>query len=82
VLPIGGAREKVLAAQRAGIRKVILPSENEPDLEELPEEARKALEFVLVDWVSEVLEVAFDGGLPKAVPARALTRERKAASAG
>ena len=80
VLPIGGLREKVLAAQRAGIPKVIFPRENEPDLEELPAETRKELEFVPVDWIEEVLEVAFDGGLPKAVPAPALTRERKAAS--
>src|SRR6188472_732610 len=45
VLPIGGIREKSLAAQRAGLKRVILPLENEPDLEELPEEARKALDF-------------------------------------
>ncbi len=81
VLPIGGLREKVLAAQRAGISKVIFPSENEPDLEELPEETRKALEFIPVDWIQEVLEVAFDGSLPKAAPAQAISRARKAAAA-
>jgi len=81
VLPIGGLREKVLAAQRAGISKVIFPRENEPDLEELPEETRKALEFIPVDWIQEVLEVAFDGSLPKAAPAQAISRERKAAAA-
>jgi ATP-dependent Lon protease len=80
VLPIGGLREKVLAAQRAGISKVIFPRENEPDLEELPEETRKALEFIPVDWIQEVLEVAFDGSLPKAAPAQAISRERKAAA--
>ena len=81
VLPIGGLREKMLAAQRAGIQKVIFPRENEPDLEELPEETRKGLEFIPVDWIDEVLGVAFDGSLPKAVPARPLSSERKAAAA-
>ncbi|HEV2903072.1 MAG TPA: endopeptidase La, partial [Gaiellaceae bacterium] len=46
VLPIGGVREKVLAAQRAGVHTVVLPSENEPDLDDLPTETRKGLEFV------------------------------------
>jgi ATP-dependent Lon protease len=81
VLPIGGLREKALAAQRAGIRKVIFPRENESDLEELPEETREELEFLPVDWIEEALAIAFDGSLPKAVPARPLSRERKAASA-
>src|SRR5439155_25072613 len=54
VLPIGGVREKTLAAQRAGLERVILPRENEPDLEELPEETRKALEFVFADTIEDV----------------------------
>jgi ATP-dependent Lon protease len=61
VLQIGGVREKVLAAQRAGISKVIVPRENEADLEELPPEARKQLEFVLADTIEDVLGEAFDG---------------------
>ena len=68
VLPIGGLRDKVLAAQRAGISKVIFPAENESDLEELPPETREELEFIPVDWIEEVLEVAFDGSLPKVAP--------------
>jgi ATP-dependent Lon protease len=60
---------------------VIFPRENEPDLEELPEETRKGLEFIPVDWIDEVLGVAFDGSLPKAVPARPLSSDRKAAAA-
>jgi ATP-dependent Lon protease len=59
VLPIGGVRDKVLAAQRAGLGRVILPRENEPDLEELPPETRDALHFVLVDSIDDVFEAAF-----------------------
>ena len=59
VLPIGGLRDKVLAAQRAGITTVILPKENEPDLEDLPREVRKQMTFVAADHVDEVIEAAF-----------------------
>ena len=61
VLPIGGVREKVLAAERAGLKRVIVPRENEPDLEELPENTRKKLEFVLADELPDVLDAALDG---------------------
>ncbi|MDX6485302.1 MAG: ATP-dependent Lon protease, partial [Gaiellaceae bacterium] len=54
VLPIGGVREKVLAAQRAGLKRVILPSENEPDLQDLPAETKRELEFVLVESIEQV----------------------------
>ncbi|MFL5943173.1 MAG: endopeptidase La [Gaiellaceae bacterium] len=60
VLPIGGVREKVLAAQRAGLDRVILPRENEHDLDELPAETRDAVGFVLVDSIGEVFAAAFD----------------------
>jgi ATP-dependent Lon protease len=59
VLPIGGVRDKVLAAQRAGLGRVILPRENEHDLEDLPPETRDALQFVLVDSIGEVFDAAF-----------------------
>ena len=59
VLPIGGVRDKVLAAQRAGISTVILPKENEADLDDLPREVRKQMTFVLADHVDEVIEAAF-----------------------
>ena len=79
VLPIGGVREKVLAAQRAGLKRVILPSENEPELGELPAETRRELDFVLVDSIEQVFDVAFDGvGSGGARPA--LVRERQAAT--
>jgi ATP-dependent Lon protease len=61
VLAIGGLREKVLAAQRAGLKRVIVPHENEQDLEDIPAEIKRELTFILVDSVQEVLEVAFDG---------------------
>jgi ATP-dependent Lon protease len=61
VLPIGGIREKALAAQRAGLKRVILPRENENELGELPPETRLALEFIPADTVEDVLAAAFDG---------------------
>jgi ATP-dependent Lon protease len=59
VLPIGGVREKVLAAQRAGLGRVILPRENEHDLAELPRETHAALGFILVESIEDVLAAAF-----------------------
>ena len=58
VLPIGGLKEKTLAAQRAGITTVILPSRNEADLDDVPEELRKGMTFVPVDRVEQVWEAA------------------------
>ena len=58
VLPIGGLKEKTLAAQRAGITTVILPSRNEADLEDVPEELRKGMTFVPVDRVEQVWQAA------------------------
>ena len=59
VLPIGGVREKVLAAKRAGLGTVVLPAENEPDLEELPPEVRESTRFVLADTMRQALDAAF-----------------------
>src|SRR5207237_381421 len=58
VEPVGGIKEKVLAAKRAGIETVILPRRNEKDLEDVPEPVRRAMRFVFVDTVEEVLEHA------------------------
>jgi len=58
VLPVGGIREKALAARRAGIKKFILPKKNERDLENIPERLRQDIEFVLVEKVSEVIAAA------------------------
>jgi ATP-dependent Lon protease len=59
VLPVGGIKQKVLAASRAGIKTVILPRRNEADLDDLPAEVREKLNFVLVDRVDQVFETAF-----------------------
>ena len=55
VMPVGGIKEKVLAAHRSGLQTVILPSRNEADLEDLPEDVRAAIKFVFVETVDEVL---------------------------
>jgi len=64
VLPIGGLKEKVLAAARLGLDTVILPKRNEADLEDVPENVRKDMTFILVDTVDEVLAAALDEALP------------------
>jgi ATP-dependent Lon protease len=79
VLPIGGLREKSLAAQRAGLKRVIFPRENEPDLDDLPPETRKALEFIPVDRIQEVFEAAFTGKR-RTRPQSAQSIERQAAA--
>lgn len=58
VLPVGGIKDKVLAADRYGLDTVILPKRNEPDLEEIPEDVRQKMTFVLVDSIDQVLEAA------------------------
>lgn len=59
VLPVGGIKEKVLAAHRAGIKTILLPRENEADIEDIPQAVRKQLEFILLDRASSALEYAF-----------------------
>lgn len=66
ILPIGGVKEKVLAARRAGIDTVILPKRNEKDLEDLPEEVRRETHFVFVETIGEVLDHALE---PPMLPA-------------
>jgi ATP-dependent Lon protease len=58
VFPVGGIKEKVLAAHRAGIRRIILPAQNESDTEEIPEDVRKELEIIPATRVSDVLKAA------------------------
>ena len=58
VLPVGGIKMKVLAAHRAGLTTVILPQRNEKDLDDLPDDVRESMKFVLVDRIEEALRVA------------------------
>jgi ATP-dependent Lon protease len=67
VLPIGGVKEKVLAARRAGIRRVILPQGNKKDLRELPDEVRTEMQFHFVERVEDVLSLAIPGVQLKAL---------------
>ncbi|MCL6429355.1 MAG: endopeptidase La, partial [Anaerolineae bacterium] len=72
VLPVGGIKEKVLAASRAGLTTVILPRRNERDLEEVPAEVREKIRFVLVDRISQAFAAALtdgqNGDRPSVVP--------------
>jgi ATP-dependent Lon protease len=91
VLPIGGVKEKVLAAHRSCLSTVILPRRNEADLEDLPPEVRQAIQFHFVDTVDEVLQVALEPAPPAAPaeeaaapvepPAAPKTRRKKALAA-
>ena len=60
VFPIGGVKEKVLAAHRAGIRRIILPSRNEADVDDIPEDVRNELQIVFVSKIGEVLDAALE----------------------
>ncbi len=60
VMPVGGIKEKVLAAKRAGIETVILPRLNEKDLEDVPEKVRQEMTFEFVDTIDQVLELALE----------------------
>ena len=74
VLPIGGLKEKALAAQRNGVKQIIAPALNEQDIEDIPEHLRAQLEFHFVDRIERVLEVALEA--PKRL--RGARRERPA----
>jgi ATP-dependent Lon protease len=66
VLPVGGIKEKTVAAHRAGIRTVMLPARNRRDLDDIPESVRKDLQFVWLERVEDAVAVAIDGPVPKA----------------
>ena len=76
VLPVGGIKEKVLAAHRAGIRHIILPQRNRKDLEDIPADIREELEVIPVETLEEVLAVAFDGKTSRGKPRRKRSRKR------
>jgi ATP-dependent Lon protease len=76
VLPIGGLKDKALAAQRNGISTIIAPERNEPDTDEIPEHLRSKLRFQFVEQIGDVLELALE---PASEPLPALTTARKPA---
>jgi ATP-dependent Lon protease len=78
VLPIGGLKEKTLAAKRAGIKQVIVPKRNERDMPEIPEEVRKSLKFHFVENIDQVLKLALDGSARRSSAAK----RRKPSAAG
>lgn len=65
VFPVGGVKEKVLAAHRAGIRRIILPTQNEQDIEKIPEDVRRDLEVIPAAAVCDVIRAALEAGPPK-----------------
>jgi ATP-dependent Lon protease len=75
---VGGIKEKMIAAARAGIRKVILPARNRRDLDDIPQSARSMLEFVWVERVSEALEVALAPPTESQKPAARAPEKEKA----
>ncbi len=78
VLPIGGVKEKVLAARRAGIKRVVLPRANQKDIREVPEEARAEMEFFFADRVEDVLKIL----IPQLSERLSLVRNRPARPRG
>ncbi len=75
VLPIGGVKEKVLAAHRAGIKNIVLPRDNEKDLADIPKNVLDTLNLYLVETMDEVLKIALAGPLPTPLPAEAAAVE-------
>ncbi len=75
VLPIGGVKEKVLAAHRAGIKNIIVPKDNEKDLADIPKNVLDSLNMYLVSTMDEVLKIAVAGPMPAALPAEVATPE-------
>jgi ATP-dependent Lon protease len=76
VLPIGGVKEKVLAAHRAGLKTIILPRRNEKDLEDVPEDVRRDVKFVFADSVQDVLSAALEAPRRAAAPRRSTVKPK------
>jgi ATP-dependent Lon protease len=79
VLPIGGLKEKVLAAQRIGVKRVVIPRRNEPDVDDVPPHLRRKIEFIPVDHVDEVLATALarPAGARRSRPSSTTARRRR-----
>jgi ATP-dependent Lon protease len=83
VLPVGGIKEKVLAAHRAGIKTILMPKENQKDLEDIPKKVQKEIEFHFMDRMMDVLKLALEPspGSRREEPAQSAARKPKAAMA-
>ena len=77
VLPVGGVKEKVLAAHRAGIKTVILPKDNEKDLKDIPESVLKVLKVVQVESMDEVLRIALERPVVSVVDSKKEKKEEE-----
>jgi ATP-dependent Lon protease len=77
VLPVGGIKEKVIAAHRSGIKRVILPKDNEMDIKDVPQEVREDLEFILVETIEEVIKETIGIELPKVAMLQIAATEEK-----
>ncbi len=78
VFPVGGIKEKMLAAHRAGIRRIILPLRNDADVEEIPEDVRKELQIVFISRINEIVDVALEMLVSNPPPPIALGRDQAA----
>jgi ATP-dependent Lon protease len=81
VLPVGGIKEKVVAAAAAGLARVMLPARNKVDYEEIPREARDKLEFVWLERVEDAVKGALDAAAPTASPRDSIPRTSPSGSA-
>jgi ATP-dependent Lon protease len=77
VLPIGGVKEKVLAAHRSGLGTVILPKQNEKDLDDVPDEIRKSMKFIFADSVEDVVNSALEKPKSKKKPLKKTSKPIK-----
>jgi ATP-dependent Lon protease len=75
VLPIGGVKEKVLAAHRAGVKNIVLPRDNEKDLADIPKNVLDTLDLHLVSTMDEVLKIALAQPLPAPIPATSVVTD-------
>ena len=85
VLPIGGLKEKALAAKRYGISKVLIPDRNKKDLEDVPKQIRKNMEFIVAETMDDVLSLSLKKkkmALKKKAPAKKKAPSRKKAATG
>ena len=82
VLAIGGVKEKVLAAHRSGIKTIILPKQNEQEVDDVPDEIRKTIKFIYVDTIEDVIKAALESPKPvKKKPAKKKTKKKPAPEA-